>query len=217
MSAAVSGPRYACVASLRMISFAHAASSAADVGRQVKILLAARRFGNAGDLERPADRELAQVRQRRDAEARADLRVGQRVIDRRHQVVGHRVEALHERRRQAVRAGLDVNPRRHDVHAVRIGFAHARVDLEHRGALAVDRHFEQLALDRAAEQLAGRDRVQLHAEAVFAVRREGVHRRDAAARAERRALDVLHLRAGARHLVGELRRRRPSDRRPPAR
>ncbi len=167
--------------------------------------LAARRLRDAGHLERPAHRELAEVRQRRDAEARSDLRVGQAVIDRRQQVVGHRVEALHERRRQAMRAGLHVNPRRDDVHAVRIGFAHARVDLEHRGALAVDRHFEQLALDRAAKQLAGRNRVQLHAEAVFAVGRERVLDRDAAARAERRALDVVHLRAGARNLVGELR------------
>ena len=45
--------------------------------------------------------------------------------------------------------------------------------------------------------------MQLHAEAVVAVGREGVLDRDAAARAERRALDVVHLRAGARHLVGE--------------
>ena len=189
-----------------MISFAHDASSAADVGRQVKMRLRLGVSEMPVTLNGPLDRELAEVRQRRDAEAGSDLRVGEAVIDRRQQVVGHRVEALHERRRQAMRAGLDVNPRRHDVHAVRIRFAHARVDLEHRDALAVDRHFEQLALDRAAEQLAGRDRVQLHAEAVVAVRRERVHRRDAAARAERRAFDVMHLRAGARHLVGELRR-----------
>ena len=43
---------------------------------------------------------------------------------------------------------------------------------------------------------------------VLAVGREGVHHRDAAARAERRALDVAHLRAGARHLVGGGGRRR---------
>jgi hypothetical protein len=38
------------------------------------------------------------VRGRRDAEAGSDLQSGEAVIDRREQVVGHGVEALHERR-----------------------------------------------------------------------------------------------------------------------
>ena len=58
------------------------ASSAGAVGRHEKTRAAARRVGHAGDLERAADAEVAQVRQRRDAEAAADLRVGQRVVDR---------------------------------------------------------------------------------------------------------------------------------------
>ena len=46
--------------------------------------------------------------------------------------------------------------------------------------------------------------VQHDAERVLAVGRERVHDRDAAARAPRRAFDVVHLRLGARHLVGRL-------------
>ena len=51
------------------------------------------------------------------------------------------------------------------------------IDLEDRGALAVDRHLEQLTLDGAAEQLPGRDGVQLHAEAVLAIGRRQEHAR----------------------------------------
>jgi hypothetical protein len=47
--------------------------------------------------------------------------------------------------------------------------------------------------------------VGIDAEAVVAVGGERVLHRHAAARAERRALDVMHLRAGARHLVGVFR------------
>ena len=50
----------------------------------------ARRVGlseTPGDLERPDDDEVAQVGKRRDAVADADLRVGQRVVDRLDQVV----------------------------------------------------------------------------------------------------------------------------------
>ena len=156
MSAALTGPRYADVARRLMISPAHAASSVGRRRTAGEDLAAARRVGHAGDLERPAHREFAQVRQRGDAEARADLRVGERVIDRRASGrPARRVEALHERRRDALRAGLDADARRRDVHAVRIRLAHPRVDVEHRGAIAVDRHFDLLALD-ACCRTAGR-------------------------------------------------------------
>ena len=46
-----------------------------------------------------------QVRQRGDAEGDADLRVGQRVIDRRDQIVDRPFEPLDERRGHAMRAG----------------------------------------------------------------------------------------------------------------
>jgi hypothetical protein len=99
-----------------------------------------------------------------------------------------------------------VNGRRLDVHAIRIGFAHSRVDFEHRNTVAVDRHFDQFALDDAAKQLPGGDRVELHAEGVVAVGRERVHDGNPATRPERRALDVLHLRSGARNFDGRFRR-----------
>jgi hypothetical protein len=148
------------------------------------------------------------VRERRDAVAAADLGVGERVVDRGQQVVDRRLEALQERRRQPLRAGLDVDPRRLQVHAVRIGLAHLGVDLDERLALAVDRDLELLALDGAAEELPGRDRVQHQPEAVVAVRREVVDRRDPAARAERRARDVLVLRRRAIDAVRRLARPR---------
>ena len=72
----------------------------------------------------------------------------------------------------------------------------------------IDRSICSLRLAHAAEQLAGRRAVQHDAERVVAVGREGVVEREAAARAPRRAVDVPHLRLGARHLDGELRRAR---------
>ena len=57
---------------------------------------------------RPDDGELAQVRQRGDAgDAAADLRVGERLLDRREQVVDRRFRALEERGGDALRPGLD--------------------------------------------------------------------------------------------------------------
>ena len=44
----------------------------------------------------------------------------------------------------ALRPGLDVDRRRVDLEAPLAGVAHARLDFEHRGALAVDRDLEQL-------------------------------------------------------------------------
>ena len=93
------------------------------------------------------------------------------------------------------------NGRRLQVHAVRIRLAHARVDLDDGLPFAVDRQLDLLALDAAAEQLAGRDRVQHHPERILAVGREIVDDRDAAARPERRAVDVLQLRRQPRDLV----------------
>ena len=174
----------------------------------MKILRRLSRVGDAGDRERAADGEVAQVRQRGGAEHLADVGVGQRVLDRHDQVVGRAVEALHERRRHAMLAGLDVDLRRLHRQAVGILLVHARVDVHQRDALAVDRDFDLLAAIRAAEQVAGRSHVQHDLEHVVAVGREHVQHRHAAARAERRAFDVAHLRRGARHLPGGRGRRR---------
>ena len=109
----------------------------------------------------------------------------------------------------ALRARGDVNRRRLDLEAVlRIGLAHPHVEVEQRGALAVDRHLD-LFLDvhrrhrGAAVDAAERLVVQRHLDDVVAVGREGVHDGDAAARAHRRAVDVAHLRPGAADLVGD--------------
>ena len=72
-----------------------------------------------------------------------------------------------------------------------IRLAHPRVDVEQRDALAVDRDLDLLA---AASVLPNStpsgSPCSIMLEDVVAVGREGVHDRDAAARAERRALDV---------------------------
>ena len=92
-----------------MISFAHDASSAADVGRQREDALRLGVSETPVTLNGPPTANSRRCGSVVMPKPDADLRVGQRVIDRRQQVVGHRVEALHERRRQAMRAGLDVN------------------------------------------------------------------------------------------------------------
>ena len=174
-------------------------------------LQAARRVRHAGDVERALDDEVAQVRQHRHAPRDAD--VGQRVLERHQQVVDRAIELLHERGGDALRAGLDVDRRRHQLEAVlRIGLAHARVEIDQRDALAVDRELDlflevvrghRIAAGEAAERLV----VQRRLQHVMAVGRERVHDRRAAARAHRRAVDAAHLRRGARNLVGHRRRR----------
>ena len=174
-------------------------------------LQAARRVRHAGDVERALHDEVAQVRQHRHAVGDAD--VGQRVLERHQQIVNRAIELLDERGGDALRAGLDVNRRRHQLEAVlRIGLAHARVEIEQRDALAVDRDLDlflevvgghRVAAGEAAERLV----VQRRLEHVVAVGRERVHDRHAAARAHRRAVDAAHLRRGARNLVGDRRGR----------
>ena len=88
--------------------------------------------------------------------------------------------------------------------------------VEQRDALAVDRHFDLLAAQRCCRRAGRSTRCSIDAERVVAVGRKGVHDRDAAARAPRRALDVVHLRRGERQLVGRLASGWPSRRRAPA-
>ena len=174
-------------------------------------LQAARRVRHAGDIERPLHDEVAQVRQHGDAPRDAD--VGQRVLERHQQVVDRAVELLHERGGDALRAGLDVHGRRHQLEAVlRIGLAHPRVEIDQRDALAVDGEldllFEVVGRHRvAAGQAAERLVMQRRLQHVMAVGRERMHDRRAAARAHRRAIDAAHLRRRARNLVGDRRRR----------
>ena len=147
---------------------------------------------HAAGLLRPDDVEAAQVRKRGDAVADPDFGVGQRVIDRRDQIVHQALGSNDERRRHAARAGLHVN--RRSLHLqTRLLFAHPRVDVEERHARAVDRHLELLAGGRAAKQQSQRFGVEIGAEDIVTVRRKRVHDRHAAARAERSALDAPQL------------------------
>ncbi len=170
----------------------------------------ARRIGHAGDRERSSDAEVAQVRQRRDADRVARFGVGKRVIDRRHQIVDRPFETLDERGGHVLRSRLHVDPRRGDVHAVRILLVHVVVDVDQRDAFAVDRNFNLLVAARhAAVQLAGRDRVQHDAEACNR-RRPGrcgtATRRRACRTACRRRGTICD--CGARNFDGEFGRRR---------
>ena len=163
-------------------------------------LAAARGVGNPGDVVRTDDTEVLDVRQRRDAERHADLRVRQRVIDRRNQVVDRPFEALDEGRGNAMHTGAEMKRRRLQRQAGgRLG--HARIDLDDRLALAVDGDLNALAFVGSAEQHAARVAVQFNLEDVIAVSREGVLHRDAATRPEWRAVDARQLRRGLRHPV----------------
>ena len=72
----------------------------------------------------------------------------------------------------------------------------------------IERSICSLRLETLPNRMPDRRAVQHDAERVVAVGRERVGERDAAARAPRRAVDVLHLRLRARHLEGRLRRAR---------
>ena len=114
-----------------------------------------------------------------------------------------------------MRAGGNRNRLGAQVDAVRIGRAHPAIDVEQRGARTINRDLDLLrrlcGMQRGAAvavQRSGGLVIEGHAEAVLAVRRERVQDRDAAARAVRRALDMLPLRGPPRHRVGRLARRR---------
>ena len=156
---------------------AQVCSSPGAVGRQAKIFRRLVGVGHAGHPRRPDDGHVLQVRQRRDAERHADLRVGQRVIDRRNQIVDRALEALQERGGDTMGAGADVNGRRLERHPAR-HVGHPRVDVDQRHALAVDRHFHLLAGGRSAEQEPAGVAVQLEAQAVVAIGRERVDHGD---------------------------------------
>ena len=156
------------------------------------------------------------MRQQRDALPNRDIR--QRVLQRHHEVVRNGLEILHERGRHAMRTRLDVNRRGLRLEVVLgIRLAHPSVELERRHALAVDRHVNLLfqaerAHRRSTGQPAERLVVHRRLEDVFAVGREHVDFGHAAASTDRRAVDVRHLRSGARNLVGDRGRGRRCDR-----
>ena len=108
-----------------------------------------------------------------------------------------------------MRARVDVNGLGLRLEVVlRIRLAHPRVELEHRDAFAVDRHLDELfevqrAHRGAADQPAERLVMHRGLEDVIAIGREDVDLGEAAARADRRAFDVRHLRLRARDLVGD--------------
>ena len=162
---------------------------------------AAGRVRHARHVERTRDAEIAQVRQRRDTKRIADLGIGQRVLDRRHEIVDRTVEPLDERRRHVLRPRLDMDAGRRQIETLLAGFGHPIIDVEQRDPLTVDRHFNLLASRRAAIELTGGHSVKHDAEGVLAVGGEGVNHGDAATGAPGSPFDVVHLRLGPRHLV----------------
>jgi hypothetical protein len=78
-------------------------------------------------------------------DAAADLGVGERLLDRGEEIVHRRVGALDERRRDALRPGLDHDGRRLQIHPARVRLAHPRIDLDHGGAMPVQRDLDLLA------------------------------------------------------------------------
>ena len=134
----------------------------------------------------------------------ADLRVGQRVIDRRDQVVDRAFEPLEERGGHALRPGADVDRRR-------LRATCRRTSSVMRGLTSSSAARSPSIETSICSPCVGPPKrkphgvaVQLHPEGVVAVGREGVHDRDAAAGAERRAVDARHLRGGLRHAVERL-------------
>ncbi len=167
---------------------------------------AARRLGHAGRLEGTGDRHVAQVRQRREPVSVGDAGAGDRPLERGDEVLHRAFEAGDEGGRDAMRPGRDGDRLGAQVHAVGVGAVHPPVHVEQRHAFPVHRDLDLLGrLGRVqrgaavAVERAGGLVVERHAEAVGAVGRERVLHREAATRAERRALDLLTLRGGARN------------------
>ena len=79
---------------------------------------------------------------------------------------------------------------------------HEAVDAEQRDALTIDGKFDLLATRQATREGPSGFVEEVHVEAILAVGRKGVNHRHAAARTERRAFHVVHLRRHLRHRVG---------------
>ena len=200
MSRRLAGCRKACDARRVTIADAQALSSAGRRRTAREDAIAARRRRHAGHVLRSHDRQILEVRQGRDAVRDADLRVRERVVDRRDEIVDRPFEALDERGDETLRTRAHVDGRRLEEQAGR-DFRHLRIDIEQRLALAVDGDVDLLAFGRAAEEEAVGVAVELDAELVVAVGGKRVHDGDAAARPERRAIDAAQLRRRLRHAV----------------
>ena len=167
-------------------------------------LLAARRVRNSGDLERSVDDQIADMRQRRDART-AGSAAGERPVVRADQIFVRPFEAANERSRNLMLPRAHQNRlRAHATRAAPVGAAgRLRLVLEQRHALAVDRDVDVL-------EPRVRSRVERHLEHVFRVSGKHVIDHEAAARPERRAVDVIPrmLRHVARRGVDGIDRRR---------
>ena len=185
ISAAVSGRRYASPPSRVTICRAQATLVRGRGRTAAEDLLPARRHRDAGGLVGTANDDVAQLRQRRDAAA-ARAAAGVRPLVRLDQIFVRTVGALDECGRDLVLAGLD----EHRIREERCRAAAVGGDLrtvlvgEQRHALAVDRNVDVLE----ARVVAVGER---HFERVLAVGREHVIDDHAAARAVRRAFDVI--------------------------
>ena len=146
------------------------------------------------------------MRQGRDSKGHADLRIGERVLDRRQQVDHRALELLQERRRDALGSGRDVNRRRLERDARR-GLCHPRIDIEERRPGAVNGQLQLFSGRGSAKQNTARVAMQIHAEDVIAVGWKRVQDRESPARPEWGALGTTQLRGGLGDLVVSLARR----------
>ena len=138
----------------------------------------------------------------RDESGHAGADIDHRLLDLAELVLCRTVEFRDECRRHAVRTGLDWNARRGQID---LCFRSIRIDLEEGRTRAVDRNLDLLSLQVVGKALPVQrlEKVVVKGdlERVVAVGRKVVHERRAAARAERRALDVSHLVHDFRHGV----------------
>ena len=115
---------------------------------------------------------------------RAD-RIGERELERRHEIVDQPGELGQEGGRDALRSGLDEDQPGAEVQSARARFRHARRQIEQRRALAVDRDLDLLVAAPAADHPAVGGGLHADVEHVITVRRHVVDDGDAAAGALR--------------------------------
>jgi hypothetical protein len=111
----------------------------------------------------------------RDRVLNADLRVGQAVPDRRHEIFDGPFERPHIGRRHDARPGLHRDRLGLEIQTIRLTLVHAAVDVEQRHTLAVHRDLDLLVEGRVGtHQLADRCGVQRHGKHVLAIGRKVV-------------------------------------------
>ena len=164
-----------------------------------------RRLADAGRVVRAVDAEVPEVREAGQPGEVPRRQVGQRLVERHDEVLHGAGGALNERGGYLLRSRPDANR----LGPEHVGRPQLAVEIEQGHPLAVHRdlYLFPLGRDVVAEEGPDAGEIERQPEDVVAVGGEVVRDGDAAARAERRAGDVPHLREGLRDDVGVYRRR----------